>query len=382
MILPSCNGAAGTPTDSPRVLRNLWSGNTVVPAKFTGMHANYPLKDTAPTYSYGVARSHDVTASDSANSPTKWYNIELSNGVYTWTGADAWITEQVAQGRDIVWTVYGTPQFHAASLAVTDGYGKVGGCSKPTSNSSLSAFVTALMTRYAGIITHLEVWNESPLDGLAVSGGYFTGTAAEAAAMAKSCYQAAKAIDPNVVVLTPGFLSTYPPETLSTVLPAFLNAPDGAGGFGRQWIDGVALHPYHWLPVSDGFLEYSKWDVLVKQPLVTAALVAGGLSANYPLYSTEAGWITSGDPVGWRTQPDAHWTRWIKRHHAFLAALGYKMNVLFQHGGFHIGYQSENASVRQALDDSNWLNGKTLISLDYMSDTSVRVTSTTDTVFF
>lgn len=280
-------------------------------------------------------------------------------------------------GRDIVWTIYGTPQFYASGATV-DGYGKVGGCTAPTDLSKLAAYVTALVMRYEGI-THIESWVEPTLPG------FWAGTADELAAVWRTIYQAAKAVRPSIVVLSSGFESIYPPDTaITTYIPSVLNASDGASGYGRDWIDGLAIHTYHWIARADGILQMSKWGIDIKHALLQAALVAGGLPPDFPVYSTEAGWMTSGDGEALKSQSDAHWVNFIRRHAAYLAALGYKQLIYFrQDNGFHIGHPSANAAVAEAIREvAEWLPGRTLTSIDVMSDGSMRVGSTTGAVYW
>jgi hypothetical protein len=93
-----------------------------------------------------------------------WSNIETSDNVFDWALLDEVIPYMAAQGQDIYYQVYATPNLASHRLVdntwktVPDQDGKIGaGCvPQPV---KLARFVTALLTRYPQI-KYISPWNE------------------------------------------------------------------------------------------------------------------------------------------------------------------------------------------------------------------------------
>lgn len=79
--------------------------------------------------------------------------------------------------------------------------------------------------------------------------------------MAKGVYQSAKAVDPSVKVLSPGFAGMS--AGLTPMVSNYLTAAVGDGTFGKDWCDGVAYHPYDlgitihpFMPIASAFTKF------------------------------------------------------------------------------------------------------------------------------
>lgn len=226
-----------------------------VPAKFSGIQntaypASYSAAPNAPNLTCTSARerSHDI-----AGGCSQWRALNTANGAYDATAVarlDAWIDQCYSDGREVIFTLYGTPAWAAdTSINFTDQYGHQYAANAPADvgsggSASLSAFVTWLVSRYNGSgtrkIHYLELWNEPLFSTVASS--YFSGTPVKLAQMGKGAYQAAKAVDAGIVVLSPGFAGMA--GGLDPMAVNYLNAAVGDGTFGKDWCDGVTYHPY------------------------------------------------------------------------------------------------------------------------------------------
>lgn len=336
-------------TSYPLQITTLWSGSVLVPIDFVGVHihkwpAGSPMSP-APTYKFGAWRSHDYGPAP-ATTGVRWAEINTSNGVYDWSGLDLAINTHYAAGRSIYYQIYQCPTWAArvAWQSTPDAYNYNGGGSPPNSLTSLSDFVTALVTRYTPKIKFLSTWNEASYaqDGT----GFFWGSAADLAAMARAVKIAARAVDGAIVLASPDFTGT------ANVAP-FLNASDGAAGFGRQHVDLIAYHPY----TSYGWYDRKQsinMELAVVDTALRAQIVVGGLSAGTPVYGTEIGYASSpSDPKLLASTP-GNLAAWIKRLALRAAALSWKSVYFYSHDSAYSGNPSINYECSTAL---NFIHG-------------------------
>jgi hypothetical protein len=235
LFSPSLPAALGT---------NLLNTPTGVHAKFMGLHC--------PTYTpagiaINTARSHDMVAGSGAEASKKWRDMNPSDGVFVDAGLGAWLTRMKSAGADVIYTVLGTPAWASARPSETgDPYGNLGAIAEPANMAKLGAFVTWLMTTYGSQIDYLEVWNEPKYTNTGNS--FFSGTASKLAEIAKTINQAAKAVKPSIQILGVGCTGLFTFDGLAdagiTHTNSFLAASDGAGGFGKDWIDILSVHTY------------------------------------------------------------------------------------------------------------------------------------------
>lgn len=207
-----------------------------VPQNYIGLTFNgFPTNpsnpgapEPAPQFNYGGFRTLD-----SGKGRFFWARLNPSNGVYDWNDLDDYMNYFAGLGKDCWFTLHSTPSW-CASTTTLDPEGMVGGGSMPTSMTHVTTFITALCNRYLGQLTHLEIWNEPNM----AAGTFWEGTAAQLVTLGKTVRDAAKAVDPSIIVLSPGFNHLTPMNT-------WLAAQDPVSGqFGYQIIDGLAFHPY------------------------------------------------------------------------------------------------------------------------------------------
>lgn len=194
-------------------------GSITVPNDYIGVHSNWPGAGVDPA-TLGISIGH-VRLLD-GSSPWMWRHIETSQGVYSWGGLDTKITEYRSRGWTVTFQLYGTPFFYASTVdqGFNDQYNLAGGAAYPAQDvnlAGLSAFVTALVTRYNSPSGAWRVANPSLGKGIQVFetwnepnfyqnySGYWWGTASQLVDVCHVVYTAVKAVDAQVVVTTPAF---------------------------------------------------------------------------------------------------------------------------------------------------------------------------------
>lgn len=237
VVTPADQYSASPPVTPLQSISNVWSGNKLVPASFFGCHyGKWPGSGTPPLVSHSVVRTHDYTGG-SNTWRARWNKIETSAGVFDWTLLDNFVNFHYAAGRQILHTLFGTPVFYSARPSETCSY-ELGAAAEPSDLTKWDAYCTALATRYAGKITHYEIWNEPNLVG------FFTGTQSILSQLTRRASQIIKAIDPAAKIVSSPVTSL---QTGGSGLTYFLNmmqASDGASGQMKSWVDVVGCHLY------------------------------------------------------------------------------------------------------------------------------------------
>lgn len=275
----------------------LLNGEVTIPVDFVSLHTPWPGSGGPPT---GLTVGN-IRLLNGSNA-WKWSQLETSAGVYSWAALDALITAYRAQGWTVTFTVYGTPTFYvsAGDLTHNDMYGVAGGAAYPTLDTGLaglSAFITALVTRYnapagawrvanptlgKGIAT-IEAWNEP---GFTQNySGYWWGSAPQLVDVCKKIYDAAHAVDPAIVVTSPAFFNfTYAVQFVRAV---------GTAVTGAQTYDAISFHGYLSMPYGYTYAGWPydmAWGVYGVYPMLQ---IIRELSPGKDLYMSEYGFDTS-----------------------------------------------------------------------------------------
>ena len=227
-------------------------GQIVQPEMF-GLHVKGEQYGVWPNIGFGSLRLWD--------NDVAWSQIEVSPGVYDWTNLDNAVNFARANGvTDIMFVIAGTPQFYSASTCrapaclPTDG-----SAGAPLDVAAYERFVTAAVTRYNGLITSYQPWNEANLLT------FFEGTPQQLADLTKRTYDIVKAIDPaaKVVATSVGTRLGAQNNKFYRWYQPFLRALESYG-----WpIDAYAVHTYPaslGTPVDRGILA-EKFNRLLKQ---------------------------------------------------------------------------------------------------------------------
>lgn len=220
---------------------------------------------------------------------TNWYYLEQVQGSYHWTGLDYAVQTALANGvKSIIYTFYGTPPFYASNPSGPCYIPDITGCAEPPANTQdWINFVSAVVTRYKGEITHYEIWNEPN------NPESWAGTTAQMVSLAQAAYQTIKSIDPNAKVLSPG-------PAIGSDYASWIQGYLEAGG--AQYSDGVAWHGYlcqddpslNKVCPSDASCDSRAIDCagspLVNQVHDLRQAEAAANASSLPLYDTEGGW--------------------------------------------------------------------------------------------
>lgn len=372
----------------------LFTGSVAVPSDYMGMHYfGYPANGRSPAttepvnFVAGVVRNHNY------NQKEQWKSIETSNGTYAWTSMDSWVTTHKTRGSKTVWTFYGTPSWATSGDACEDAYGTAGGSSPVDSQADVSDFITTLVTRYndaAGTwrvanptlgkgIDYIEIWNEPNFNESC--SGFWNGTAAQLATMGKTVYQAAKAVDSSITVLSPAFVS-------DGYADSYLAASDGASGTGADWMDGLAMHFYSrgesgsmsWSPNSD-----LSNDIATAETSLSDAGITGT-----PIYDTEHGMQRGvAADITWFRKPDKTRAEDFQKLAIYEAMSGIKLFIPYAYeatsmssdGMGELGWEKGRDMICAFTQLQENLPGKTITSVVYEDDGNYRVTFSDSTTF-
>src|SRR5665647_1464209 len=245
---------------APRHGQNWWLSSGTVPVSYFGLTVQSYNYNFPPTEAWPTTKSVPLTIvrnmgvwwpGDGKVDYPVWSVINTSNGVYDWTGTDAWVAIGQANNVDMIFCLEMGPSWTGSS-----GH-------NPTT-TQVTNFYSALATRYAGKIKYYEGFNEF-VDG-------FSGTTAQLVAIQQAMYQAVKAADPNAIILSP---------TVSGIAyggAVFYNSFLAAGG--GQWFDIAAMH---------GYVDHHGETLVTAVSQLRTVLNANGLS-NVTIIDTEGAW--------------------------------------------------------------------------------------------
>jgi hypothetical protein len=196
-----------------------------IPANFFGMiiydQTNFP---TVPVGALGKGLA------------TTWPFIEQQQGVYNWAVLDQYVQDAQANlvpGTNtpltLYWTNANVPPWAASDPTTCSVYAGtvVYACTSSVSNIQyFKDFMTALVTRYYGVIQIYELWSEPNVTNV------YTGSIADLVSMTSAAYNIIRQINPTATILSPS-------PTAAPFLLSYLTAPGAPLGF-----DAVAIHGY------------------------------------------------------------------------------------------------------------------------------------------
>jgi hypothetical protein len=262
----------------------LTSSQIKIPETFFGMSVQNRVNDGLAGVTAKVTRSHDLKSGTAM-----WKYIEVADNVWNWTNIDAWVNTHYAAGRDMVFTLYGTPAWTSARPTELCAYGPsyLGVAAEPSDMTKWSRFCTQVATRYLGKIKYYEVWNEPNYnnDGtnLPTSPGnfYFSGTFATLADMMRLASAAIKAVDPTAQIISPPLTvwSATANQAAETWFTTFMATTTGATT-PAALTDIVGVHLY--LPSPN-----KVQDLAGIIDRINAAKTTAGISA-VPTWDTES----------------------------------------------------------------------------------------------
>jgi hypothetical protein len=176
------------------------------------------------------------------NTGTTWLDLNTANGVYDWSQLDKWLAASGTNGNDVVYTFAGVPQWASSNPNDKVCLQQPGACDPPNDlnadgtgpDQHWKDFVTALAQHSKNSstahISYWEMWNE-PMHPI-----FWNGTYAQLIRMVADAYGIIKSMDPNAIVLSPGF------GWQSTTTMAWMEGYFAAGA--GPYADAISVHGY------------------------------------------------------------------------------------------------------------------------------------------
>ena len=285
--------------------RGVAAGNDLEPIPYTDLNpmgVNTFLNEEVDPVA--VERSLDMIAAGGYGYIRQifgWYEIEPEAGVYvdrfgnsTWAKYDHIVELADERGIEIIARLEKPPRWARAGQPELDQYPD----GPPTDVNDWISYVETVVQRYEGRITYFQIWNEpnligewggQPIDPR----GYVD--------LLEAAYTAAKAVNPEAVILLAGLAPTDQPgpENLSDLL--FLQRVYDYGGADYFDIASVMVYGYGYSPfdrrVSFGRNNFSR-------PIQTREIMVRNGDGGTPIWAVEYGWVAlpddwSGNPSPW-----------------------------------------------------------------------------------
>jgi hypothetical protein len=322
--------------------------------EFFGTHVYYRDNDALLPATYKTVRIHDMYGGKA-----RWQFIQPEDDPDTdnwdWADLDDLVNTHYAAGRDMIFGLFGTPDWASARPTERNAYSDQPGSeiefnrgigAEPLDMADWSAYCAAVATRYLGKIRYYEVWNEVNYqnNGTAATGtaAYFTGSYAKLSEMVRRANQAIKAVDPTAKIICPntqGWTATA--GATDTYFTGMMAASDGASGTMADWVDIIGVHLY--LPTSN-----KVQDLAGMIDRIDASKTTAGVSA-LPTWDTESSMISSQASAYLDPKVCAHMARFMLT----AAAKGIARTLWYQWDRDELdGYGYKNRSVVSAYHNS------------------------------
>jgi hypothetical protein len=342
-----------------------------VPLDYLGLHSDHGVsqKAPAPAYPYDAIRSHDVDNGHDLPA-TQWADIEKTPGVYDWRLTDKWVETHPNKTR--VWVLFGTPSFYQKYPNERFVFPHLpGGGSPPKDPRVAATFIKTLLDRYPGAIQFVEIWNE-PNFGPGTDPekdrwtpdinepGWFTGSASDLAELAR----VVKSVLPSgVKLMAAGWAWQAKDDQLTPAnsVLRFAQAPDRAGGIGRDHVDALSVHLYTYdFNPNPTIGELQSYEKLFDQCSYPKSL---------PRYVTETGAWYPGVFTADNPSPSDK-ARIVKRWCMIPALFGYRGVYLYKHSDLEtLGDPAKVPPISAAIAEMRErLRGKTIRAAALLDD--------------
>jgi hypothetical protein len=355
------------------------------------------------------------------SSGSRWRQIETSAGVYSETELeklDSIITAHRTNGASVIFGMDGTPLFYAQTGAnplvgddvTKDPSGTLGAASFPTSLSAVTNFVQMIVARYnlaggtwydahgAALGKGVQYWetgNEPALDALGnratapgqtIYGVNFWGTPAQLVDYMSTQYSAVKAIDPGVVVLSPGISNHAAENSYRDMDTCFNTRGSVTGKYGHETFDALAWHPYFTCPAGAKYgTLFSPWiGDMATGPLGVTNIVQWMRARGFPHQAHATEWgidsaHATASVTAWLAESADFRYRWIAR--TFMTAAAGGMASIHPWRWDVVGanalagdYQNDVGGAQRAYNDcAAMLSGKTIVGGGYTPNGKVRL---------
>jgi len=212
-----------------------------------------------------------------------WSYIEpFQPGEFTWSHSDAIVNHAEAQGLTII-----------ARLGTVPEWARPDPDKKPTTWTYLDreripdfgAFVNAFVARYRGQVNHIIIWNEP---NLSFEWGYRPVDPAGYVELLAAAYGAAKAANPDIIVVAGALAPTLEPEKSPAGLNDLLYLDQMYAAGAARHFDALSVHAYGWAfppeePPAPDVINFRRTELLRE------IMVENG-DVHKPVFITEAGW--------------------------------------------------------------------------------------------
>lgn len=249
---------------------------------------------------------------------SQWSHLNPSNGVFSWTDLDTWLSLANTQGKEVVLTLAFTPAWASSNPTGSCSAG-AGTCFAPSDIASgdnfWKAFVTALVNHSNASSTakihYYELWNE--IDGA----GFWSGTNAQMVTLATDAYTIIHNLDPAAKVLAPS-VSSFNPNGTGQGYTA-LNNYFAAGGAATTAQDIVNIHAY-----PPGTPPIQPTNMPAEIDGLRTLMASYGIGGE-PIWFTEGAWngsnpttMTSDQQVAWVGQQYLYmWMKGVRTYNWF-----------------------------------------------------------------
>ena len=212
-----------------------------------------------------------------------WATIEpYRKGEFSWSHADTVIRHAKAQGLTVIARLGTVPEWarpDPEEEPTTWNY------LDPEHFADFAAFVGTFVARYRGQVKHIIIWNEP---NLSFEWGYRPVDPEGYTELLSAAYRAAKAADPDVMVLGGALAPTLEPEGSTAGLNdlLFLQRMYSAGA--AEYFDTLSAHAYGWAfppqePAAPDVINFRRVELLREVMLQND-------DGHKPVFITEAGW--------------------------------------------------------------------------------------------
>lgn len=229
---------------------------------------------------------------------SQWSHFNPSNGTYSFGDLDSWLSIANTHGKEVTLGIYFTPAW-ASSNPTGSCTAGAGTCYPPSDIASgdnfWKAYITALVNHSKASSTahvkNYEMWNE-------IDGGFWKGTSAQMATMAKDATAIIHSLDPSAKVLSPS-VSSFNSNGTGQGWVA-LNAYFAAGGGSALAQDIINIHAY-----PPGTPPAQPTQLPAEITALRALMTTYGIG-NMPIVFTEDAWngshqttMTNDQQVAW-----------------------------------------------------------------------------------
>jgi Glycosyl hydrolases family 39 len=228
-----------------------------IPAQYFGMHIHRAAGGTPwPAVPFASWRLWD--------SGVAWAQLEPQRDKWNFELLDRYVKLAAEHEVEIVLTLGLTPSWASARPDEPSAY-QPGNAAEPRDLADWRNYVHTVAVRYQGVVRSYEIWNEPNVRGT------FTGTPAAMLRLSRVAYEALKAVDPGITVVSPSATANAGVAWLGKFLKAG----------GCQYSDVIGYHFYVTPEAPEAMIP------LIQQ---VRKVLRSKPCGNRPLWNTESGW--------------------------------------------------------------------------------------------